>query len=235
MIFNDTTLKMTSRSGYAELIQKKNSSVEDIYAIAHYPYIPLAELCENLACSERKGVKEIEDLNIYYFIKTFKIVFGLGTPRETETFHRALVEEPLRTAVILGRIETNPTEKLITFFTTAVRVLLSPKDGGNRFFRNPINVGIVGSMPRQLFKSRQSIGNMWYETFVNIKLDLMARICRVMDVEEVFPIMLTSVAYSLYYYTPSRYPISNKYTEKENVSIILQKFTEHVRIIKNKS
>lgn len=225
---------MTTKNVYEELTKKTISSAEDVQAIARYPYISLVELCDDINSFEYENIKKIEDLNIYYFLNVLKIVFGLGTPNETDIYNRALLKEPLRTAVILGRLEKNPTEKFIKFTTTAIKILLSPKDGGNQYFCNPINVAIVGSMPRLFFRSRQDIGNIWYEKFVNIKLDLMARSCRIFSIEKVFAIMLTSIAYSLYHYTSSRYPISNYKTEDENLHIIIREFLEHINTIKSR-
>lgn len=215
-----------------ELIQEKNSSVENVYAIARYPYVSLTELCGDLNDSEYKCIKRIEDLNIYYFLNTIRIVLGLGPSKETETFKKTVLKEPLRTAAILGNMETNPKEKFITFTTTATKILLSPKDGGSQFYCNPINVAIVGSMPRHFLKSRQEIGNMWYRKFVDIKLDLMARAYRIMNTNDTFSVILTSIAYSLYNYTPSRYLISNNNTEDENLHIVLRRFLEHINTIK---
>lgn len=228
----DITTKITAKTIYEELIQKTISPVEDVYAIARYPYISLTELCGNLNSFEYRRIKEIEDLNIYYFLNTIRIVLGLGSSKETETFKKTVSKEPLRTAAILGNMETNPIEKFITFTTTATKILLSPQDGGNHFFCNPINVAIVGSMPRHFLKSRQEIGNIWYGKFVDIKLDLMARAYRIMNIENVFSVMLTSIAYSLYHYTSSRYSISNNKTEDENLHIVLKCFLEHINTIK---
>lgn len=228
----DITTKITTKTIYEELIQETNSSVEDVYAIARYPYISLTKICGDLNSFEYKCIKRIEDLNIYYFLNTIRIVLGLGSSEETENFKKAVSKEPLRTAAILGSMETNSKEKFITFTTIATKILLSPQDGGNQFFCNPINVAIVGSMPRHFLKSRQEIGNMWYGKFVDIKLDLMARAYRIMNIKNMFSVMLTSIAYSLYHYTPSRYLISNNSTENENLHIVLRHFFEHINTIK---
>ena len=179
----------------------------DVYAMARYPFVSLTSRCENLSHSEYERVKKIEDLNIFYFLNAVKIVCGVGSEQELVTFYRAITEEPLRTAVLLGQAESNPTDKFITFMVNAIKILLSPKDGnqGGIYFRDPVNVGIVGSMPRDFFKSRQDIGNTWYREFVNQKMELLSYICRFVDKTDVFPIILMSVAYSLYAFTPIRY------------------------------
>lgn len=225
--------KITSIEIYNELSKKRQSSLDEIYTMARYPYISLVDFCKNLASYEVTRVKKIQDLNIFYFINTIKIICGLGSPSETAAFKRAINYEPLRSAVILGQMQMDSTEKFITFFTSAIRILMSPEDGGDQFFRNPINVGLVGSMPRDFLKSRKDIGNQWFKNFVNIKLDIIARICRAGNKEDIFSLMLMSVAYSLYYFAPYSYPVSDYLSENDNLHIVLNKFIDRIDQLKN--
>lgn len=207
----------------------------DVYAMARYPFVSLISRCDHLSNSEYEKVKKIEDLNIFYFLSTLKLVCGIGSEQELTTFRRALTEEPLRTAVLLGQVESNPTDMFITFMVNAIKILLSPKDGkdGGIYFRDPVNVGIVGTMPRDFFKSRQEIGNVWYKEFVNQKMELLSYVCRYVDKTDVFQIILMSIAYSLYAYTPQRYKVSEDCSENENLHNILNQFINRIEIIRN--
>lgn len=229
-------LNLLSKAQYDNYRSKLYVNFADVNAMARYPFVSLIERCKNLSKSEYEKVKDIEDLNIFYFLSTVKLVCGIGTEHELATFHRAITEEPLRTAVLLGQAESNPTDKYITFMVNAIKILLSPKDGegGGIYFRDPVNVGIVGNMPRDLFKSRQEIGNVWYKEFVNQKMELLFYVCKYVDKTKVFPIMMMSIAYSLYAYTPERYRILENSSEDENIHIILNSFINHIEKIRNK-
>lgn len=226
--------QIISLERYNELSVHRKSSLEEIYAMARYPYISLADFCGNVSSYERDRIKKIEDLNIYFFLNTIKIVCGRGSISETETFKDAMNYEPLRSAVILGQMQSDLNEKFITFISSAIRMLMSPEDAGDQFFRNPINIGLTGSMPRNFFKSRKEIGNHWFKNFIELKLDLIARLCRLGRKEEIFTLMLYSISYSLYSFSPYRYPVSEYLSENDNLHIILNKFLDRIDNLKNK-
>lgn len=224
---------ITSQSVYESFLHKDNLSFNELLQLARYPYISLSEYCGNINNYEEKKVKEIEDMNIFYFLNAFKIVMGFGTVQESSVFQKSLTQEPLRTAVILAQNVKDDKERIISLYSNAIRILLSPQNG-NELFRDPINIGIVGNMPRYFSKSRQSMADNWYSNFVELKLYLFGKICKILDITESLSIMMMSIAYSLYKYTPYRYHISDYKCENENLQIILTVFMKQIDKIKNK-
>lgn len=204
-----------NKSTFDLLVSKKTISINELYQLARYPSKSLSDFCGNLPNYDFKNVKKIEDLNIYYFLNTLKILFGLGNKEEQTVFQNSLKFEPLRTAVLLSKLQNNPTERYIVFIENACKIMLSKPNVG--LFLDPINIKIEGSMPRNFFKSRQEIGNLWFQTFIEDKLIIFKRVCRCYKIEEAFPILVMSIAYSLYTFTPQRYHIS--YCEDEDTAL----------------
>lgn len=226
---NITNLKV-----YEQLKSKTKLTCQELLILARYPYVPLNKMFGELYDYEYRKIKEIEDWNVFYFMNTIKIVCGFGSHQEVSSFQQLLLKEPLRTAVTLSKLEKDPTDRLITFLCNAIRIMLSPKDGGNQFCLDPINVGIFGSIPRNFLKSRQTIGDNWYRNFIEIKLDLLSQIVKVCGKSEIFRIMIYSVCYSLYHYSPERYNISNFQSEDTNLKIVLNKFLDYINFYKSR-
>ena len=124
--------------------------------------------------------------------------------REQEIFNSYLTKEPLRTAIFLAREEVNPKEQFASFIYYSCKILLS--NGGKQgFLRDPIDVKINGKMPFLLCKSSQQIGDNWYKSFVENKLTVAKIALKHLNEEKAYAVILRSIAYSIYFFTPYLY------------------------------
>jgi hypothetical protein len=224
-------LNMTSFKEYNSLLHLQKYNNEQLLKLAQYPYESLVSLCENVSFYERNKIKEIEDLNIWHFINALNLLFGLASKEEQELFNANLMKEPLRTAVYLSQQEASPQNRFITFIELACKILLS--NGGKKgMFLDPIDIKIDGNMPRDLFKSRQNIGNEWFNKFVENKLSVLKMAYNKSSPETAYAIVLKSIAYSLYNFTPYRYHIRYCKDEDEALHLILKVFINNIQRIK---
>lgn len=224
---------MTSLSEYNSLLSLANHDNEQIQKIAKYPYISLLSLCEEVTSYDKTKIKEIEDLNIWYLINSINLIFGLASSEQQSLFNSNLTKEPLRTAIILAQQESNPEYRFITFAELACKILLS-NGGTPGIFLDPIDVKINGTMPRNFFKSRQKIGDSWFNGFIDNKLAVL-RFAYLNDSdspEKAYSIFLKSIAYSLFSFTPNRYRIQYCKDEDEALHLILNNFIKTVELIK---
>lgn len=224
-------LQMTSLSEYNSLLSLVNLNNDQIQKIAQYPHRSLLSLCDDVTFYDKNKIKEIEDQNIWYLINSINLIFGLASNEQQKLFNSNLTKEPLRTAVFLAQQETNPKYRFITFAETACKILLS-YGGKPGIFLDPIDVKISGTMPRNFFKSRQSIGDRWFNEFVDNKLTVLRLAYINISPEKAYSIFLKSIAYSLYNFTPYRYHIQFCKDENEALHRILNIFIKTVENIK---
>lgn len=220
MVFDN----ITSEERYILLSSKTHLSLSELGELVRYPFVPLCSYCTNLSNSDKIRIKEIEDKNIYYFFKSLSVVLGNASKEEIQVFQNNLTKEPLRSAVIISRTKDDPVEKYISFVETACKILLSINSYGYKPYNDSTKFGIAGSMPRDFLKSRQEDGNKWFNDFVTTKLKLFRLICEMGVKQEPFPILTTSIAYSLYHFTPKRYNISNGLNESDAIYVVMAKF-----------
>ena len=220
-------LRTTTRDEYDALIVKDHLSVQEKFRLSSYPYISLLDYCkDNIYGIERDKIRQLEDNNISHFLRLTGLFFGIGSKREVELLNQSILTEPLRSAVIAARQEPNPTKRTILFIEKGVKILLSLDKKGSSFF-NAINVGLDGKMPFRPFSSSlQSKGNEWFDNFVDLKLKAMNKVFLSFGSEDAYSFFVSSIAYSLYSFCPSRYHITFCRSEDEALHKVLNVFFE---------
>lgn len=233
----DLKNQLLSEYEFEYLNSKSKLSPSEVIKLAKYPFVSLADFCGDLSSSsDLMRVKEIEDLNIYYFLNSCRLILGEGTVEEQLQFKNSLQKEPLRTAVLLSNQETNPIDKNIVFIENACKIMLTYECKQNSYYiYNPINLKIVGTMPSHNFKSRQKLGDMWLQSFIDTKLSLIKAICRFHNIDKAFPILLMSIAYSLYKFTPSRYCVLPYEDQNKTIHRILKTYINQIKYLTKKS
>lgn len=220
---------ITRKERYLILINKDIISLDELDELIRYPFVPLEAYSKNLSSSDKYKIKLIEDINIYYFFKALRIVFGESSSEESSMFQRSLLIEPLKTAVMLSKTKCSPIEQYISFIENSCKILLSSHKGYTKY-ENFLTVNIVGNMPRDFLSSRQEEGNKWYQDFIEHKFKVFEKICFMGLKERAFDLLLTSLAYSIYYFTPSRFYIPNEMDENNSIYIVLTTFINRINV-----
>lgn len=217
-------LKQIGEYEYKQMLESKLYTKQDMYRFASYPYVSLISMYKNLSSYEHRKIREIEDDNISTFLHIVSLLFGIGSKDEVEIINRCMNEEPLRSAVIAARQETNPNDRAPTYLELACKILLSvEKKGTTRF--NAINVRISGKIPALPFSNRQEIADNWYSNFVDIKLRGMKKVYKDLSPDAAYTFLLSSTLQSLYHFAPSRYDIGDCRSEDEALHKVLEVFT----------
>ena len=222
-------LNITTRPKYLILQDKENISLDELGELIRYPFVPLESYSKNLSVSEKNKIKRIEDINIYYFFNALRIVFGASSSEESKIFQRKLSKEPLKTAILLSKTKPSPIEQYISFIENACKILLSAHKGYSKY-ENILTVSITGSMPHDFLVSRQEEGNKWYRDFIDSKFKMFEKICYIGLKDKAFQLLVTSLAYSIYYFTPSRFYIPNDINENDSIYIVLSTFINRLNI-----
>ena len=208
---------------YKRLLGIKLNTIQDMYRLASYPYVSLLFQYKNLSFYEQRKIREIEDDNISTFLRIISLLFGIGSKEEVDTINNNMNCEPLRSAVIAAKQESNPLERVSKCIELACKLLLSVgKDGTNRF--HAINVKINGKIPAFPFSDRQNIADMWFRNFVDIKLDGMKKVYRDLGADVAYKFVVSSTLYSLYHFAPSRYNISACCSDDEALHKVFEIF-----------
>lgn len=221
MKFSDN---ITSEARYMLIKDKEQLTKTEIGEIIRYPFKSLASYCTALSNSDIRRIKEIERINILNFFNALRIVLGKGSGYEMEVFNRSLSEGPLKIALLTSRLQPNPKLQFITFVKIACKILLTRKYEKTYSLIDHVNVRIDGIMPRNVLKSRQDLGNKWFTDFVENKLFLFERLVLLRFQEDLFSILSTSFAYSIYSFNPDSYRFPEDISENDMIYLILQKF-----------
>jgi hypothetical protein len=124
----------------------------------------------------------------------------------------------------MSKLQQDPKLQYISFIKNACKIVLTEKQREVKNFIDPINVQIFGSMPRNFFKSRQHLGDKWFNDFIDNKLFLFEKLILSGVTENIFPILSTSIAYSVYSFSPDKYYIQENTSESDIIFSILNKF-----------
>lgn len=218
------TINFTDKQVFFSLLEKENLKHAECYQLAYYPYVSLANFCDITSPNEKRICKNIEDTNIRQFVQIISLLFGVGSEDTLNLLHSEMQNEPLRSAIIASRLHPIPQERIIVFIENACKILLSINKKGTGA-QNIINVRIDGKMPFRLLSTNlQNKGDEWFENFVNIKLITLRKAYNCLGREKIYPFFLTSIASSLYSFSPSRYNISRCNDENEMLHLILDTF-----------
>lgn len=224
------SVNITKRERFLILINKETLSLDELGELIRYPFVPLANYSRDLSSTDKNIIKQIEDINIYYFFKALRVVFGECSIEESSVFQKNLQKEPLKTAVIISRIKRTPIEQYISFIENCCKILLSAHKGYTKY-ENYLIVSINGNMPRDFLSSRQEEGNKWYRDFIDNKFKIFERICNMGFKDKAFQLLLTSLAYSMYYFTPYRFYIPDEMDENDSIYLVLTTFINRINII----
>lgn len=216
--------QITKESRFLVLQDKNRLSHEELGELIRYPFKSLASYCSDLTSSEVKKIKKIEEVNILYFFNAMRIILGHGSAQEKEIFKRNLSKEPLKTAILMSKLQQDIKLQYISFVKNACKIILTKKQKEINRFIEPINVQIFGSMPRNILKSRQQLGDKWYNDFIDNKLLLFEKLVLSGIIDDIFPLISMSIAYSVYFYSPEKYYISEVSSENDIIFSILEKF-----------
>lgn len=220
-------LKKIDKCEYQQLLEARLCSKEDMYRLASYPYVSLLSRYENLSGYENKRIREIEDINVSNFLHVVSTLFGIGSQNEVNMLNRNMNSEPLRSAVIAARQETDPTDRMPKYIELACKILLSiDKQGTNML--NAINIKINGKIPASPFSNRQRIADDWYRDFVEIKLNGMKKVYKDLGGEDAYIFIVVSTLQSLYHFASYRYNIRFCNSENEALHKILKIFKNNV-------
>lgn len=222
------TITFTDKKMFFSLLERENLKHTDCYRLAYYPYVSLANFCGITSLNEKMICKNIEDTNIWQFMQITSLLFGVGSEEALNILNNEMQNEPLRSAIIASQLHPNPQERIIVYIETACKILLSINKKGTGL-QNLINVRIDGKMPfRLLSPNLQNKGDEWFQNFVNIKLATLRKAYNCIGTEKIYPFFLTSIASSLYLFSPSRYNISRCNDENEMLHLILKTFTKQM-------
>lgn len=221
MKFSDN---ITPEARYLILMGYTKLTMDNLGELIRYPFKSLSLYCPDLTSYDKKAIRDIENKNILNFFNTLRIVMGHGSDEEKTIFNRNLRIEPLRSAVLSSRLYQDPRLRYINFIKNACKIILTQKRKEIDGFIDPINVKIFGTMPRNFLKSRQAIGDKWFNDFIDNKLLLLEKLILAGVVEDAFPALTTSIAYSIYSFSPGKYYIPNNISENDAVYMILEKF-----------
>lgn len=222
------TINFTDKKVFFSLLEKENLKHEECYQLAYYPYVSLTNYCDITSPNEKRICKNIENKNIWQFIQIISLLFGVGSEETLEMLNREMRNEPLRSAIVASRLHPNSHERIIVYVETACKILLSIDKKGTSP-QNLINVKIDGKMPfRLLSPNLQNKGDEWFQNFVNIKLITLRKAYNCIGSEKIYPFFLTSIASSLYFFSPSIYNISQCNDENEMLHLILNTFTNQM-------
>ena len=211
------------------MLESKLNSKQDMYRLASYPFISLLSKYNNLMSYERCRIREIEDDNIFTFFRVISLLFGVGSKYEIDTINRNMNIEPLRSAVLAARQESDPTERVPKYFELACKILLSIDEKGFSMM-NAINIKVRGNIPAMPFSNRQKIADEWFSSFVDIKLEGMKKVYRELGAELAYTFVVSSTLHSLYHFAPERYHIAHCQSEDDALHEVLRIFTK----LKNK-
>lgn len=221
---NKMELKRIDKEEYERLLESKIQSTQDMYKLASYPYVSLLSKYDNLSSHEQIKIRDIEDENIFTFLRLVSLLFGIGDQDEVKTIHKCLNEEPLRSAVIAAKQEKDSSDRAPRFFELACKILLSIEKKGTSNF-NAINVKISGKIPAWPFSNRQEVADEWFRNFVDIKLNGMKKVYKDLGADKAYLFLLSTTSYSLYFFHPSRYNISMCSSDDEALHRVLELFT----------
>jgi len=224
MKFSDN---ITTEDRYLKLRNQEMLSYDNLGELIRYPFKSLASYCTDLDSYDIIKIKRIENLNILNFYNALRIVLGQCSENETEVFNRYLSVEPLKSAVLASRLYQDNRKSYITFIKSACKIILTTKQNNYNGIVDPINVKISGTMPRNFLKSRQFLGDKWFNDFIDCKLFLLERLILFGVCEDLFPMLATSIAYSIFSFSPDRYFFINNNKENEAIYLILQDFIKN--------
>lgn len=219
-------LNRISEFEYKQMLARKLYSKLDMLRLASYPYVSLLSLYENLSNNECRKIREIEDDNISTFLHIASLLFGIGSQDEINTINRNLNVEPLRSAVIAARQETDPAKRMPTYIELACKIMLSMDENKPHYMMNAIDIRIYGKIPALPFSNRQRIADEWFNKFVDLKLEGMKKVFLDLGAESAYKFVLSSTLYSLYHFAPSRYYIANCHSDDEALHKVLEVFTK---------
>lgn len=210
---------------YTRLLGSGIRTVQDMFLLASYPYVSLLTKYNNIDSNDLRKIREIEDDSIFAFLNIVNIVFGNGSEKEVSAFKRSLNEEPLRSAVIAARQENDPSEREALFLELSCKLLLSIDEQG-RFSRlDSTKVKIRGKIPSWPFSTkRQELADEWFGNFVDVKLNGMKAVYKVLGAANALKFVFSSSLHSLYFFDPSRYNISACRTEDEALHEVFRIF-----------
>lgn len=218
-------LKPIDKNEYQQLLGKKLCSKHDVFRLASYPYVSLVSQYQKLSNYEMLKIREIEDRNIFYFLKLVSLIYGVGSQDEIDTMMRNMKYEPLRSAVIASKQEQNPKERFPKYVELACKLLLSVDENGINCL-NAIHIKIAGKIPALPFATqRQKIADIWFNNFVELKLSGMRKVYTDLGNRLAFSFLMFSTIWSLYCFSPNRYDISACNSEDEALHKVFDIFS----------
>lgn len=218
---------ITSEFRYLQLMRLEKLTIDNIGELIRYPFKSLVSYCTDLTANDIRAIKKIENQNILNLFNTLRIVLGHGSDEEQQIFNRNLSVEPLKSAVLASRLYADSRLRYVNFIKSACKIILTQNPKKIYSFVDPINVRIMGSMPWNFLKSRQEIGDKWFNDFVEAKLLLFEKLIMFGVGEDVFPTLATSFAYSIYSFSPEKFYIPININENDAVYMILEKFIKN--------
>ena len=202
---------------FKRVLDKKTLTKSDIFKINSYPYITLAEKCGDIKPSEINSVRDIADKNMNEFLNIFTTVLGL---QNRDAFRQLLQREPYSQLISTAKEDFSGNEFLLVAMFSITKVMLTQLSG-NYSPNRPINIKINGKMPQKFMSFRQTTGDQWFSSFVDMKLYSFGEIFKKCGLENAISHLFASFAYSFYYNNPSRYNISSCSTENDAIHKVL--------------